>query len=339
MSIVSAKELPGRGGVIGQDSNRHFVFYVDSNDTTEHDIYRHRLCPKYGSRHPNQRFNLYYLKPGDLSIQQGTGNEKWKWTVEAKYTRLEPNEPKPDEQPDPANSDVEEPDWQPHVSVDFEEYAWPITLSLKTDNSAFDADSAGGFGGYPPVNSALEPYDPPIEIFRQNAVIRVTRNLGLRSRLWKDANTLKNTVNVDKFEFRRGTFVLPVEKNQCRIKIRIGEQETYITKTGKEKGYANLEVQFVINEQTWNIDVLDAGSKYLSTAGKTIAQRITDDDWGLAVGTDQKPILDDENNNTYGLLAGDGTRLPAGAAAVFNRYPGYFKANHSSFFKRLIRRV
>lgn len=339
--IVDVKEVAGRSGTIGEESTRTFIFYTNSTSHSERDIYFHRVCPRIGSQHPDRRFSRFFLKRGDLTISQGTGSERLKWTVVAKYTQLDPGEEEPEEQPDAAKGDAEEPDFQPHVTVEFEEYSSPIDLGINVgaQSTSFDEDSPAGVGAYPVVNSALEPYETPPEIFKQNAIIRVTRNLGLRSSLWKAANDLRNTINTDKFTFRRGTFVLKIYSNQCRIKIRVGEQEEYQTKTGKTKQYASLEVQFIIDQRTWNIDVLDYGTVYLDTAGKTIETRISDNDWGLAGGTEQVPIEDKNRNRVQGLLDGTGEKLTNGEAAVFNRYPGYDKAKHASFFKRMTRRV
>lgn len=336
--ITGFKELAGRSGVIGEDSTRSFLFFTDSPNHTEHDIYFNRNCPRIGSQHPNRKFSLFYLKRGNLTVSQRSGSERLLWDVVAKYTQLEAGEEPPEEQTEPQASEFEEPDFQPHVSIEFEDYSAPIELGINT-SGAYDADSPAGFGAYPVVNSALEPYETPPEIFKQNTIIRVTKNMRLRNSLWKTARSLKNTVNTDRFTYRRGTYVESVEPYQCRLKIRIGEQQEYRDKSGRLRSYANLECQFIIKEITWNVDILDHGTVYLDTPGKTIATRIADDDWGLAGGTKQLPIEDDNRNNIPGLLDGTGERLTAGEASVFNRYPGYRNEKHASFFRRITRRL
>ena len=74
MSISFVTELSGRGGTIGEDSERKLVFQSDSALDTEYDVYQNRNCPKIGSRHPNRRFSLFFLKRGDLSITQSDSN-------------------------------------------------------------------------------------------------------------------------------------------------------------------------------------------------------------------------------------------------------------------------
>lgn len=340
MSISFVKELSGRGGTIGEDSERKLIFQSDSALDTEYDVYQNRNCPKIGSRHPNRRFSLFFLKRGDLSITQSDSN--WaRWDVEATYTQLEPGEPEPEEEQDfnePSQDESDQPDFNPDVSVEFEDYTTPLNFAVNT-TAVFDADSPGGTGAYPVVNSALEPYNPPPEVFRQNTIIRVSRNLALSSSLWSDALDLKNTINTDTFSWRRGPAKITVQPKQCRIKTRFGNQIEYRSKTGKKSFYANLEVQFTIKPETWNIDLLDVGTVYLSTAGKSVNLRINDDDWSLASGTTQIPITDDENNRVQGLLNGSGIQVTTGGNSFFNRYPGYYEAKHSAFFKRLTRRA
>ncbi len=344
MSIVAAKEIPGRSGTIGEDSTRSFIFYSDRDTDNERDVYFHRMCPRIGSQHPNSRFGLFYLKRGDLTITQGTGrSEKRKWMAVAKYTQLAPGEDPPEEQPDATDGgESEEPDFQPQTTVEFEDFSAPIDLGINVNQgdseSQFDDTVAAGFGAYPVVNSAMEPYETPPEIFKQNIIIRTTRNVALSSSLWKDAYKLRNTINTDKFSYRHGTAKIDVLANQCRVKIRFGEIEQYKSKTGKLRQYANLEVQFIVKRETWNIDILDFGTVELDTAGKTISQRIADDDWGIASGVEQVPITDKNENRVQGLLDGTGVKLTNGDAAVFNRYPGYFKKKQASFFKRITKR-
>lgn len=333
------KELPGRGGTVGEDSTRVYIFQSTTGLDSEYEVYKNRYCPKIGSRHPNSRFNLFYLKRGNLKITQGDGNLHYYWTVEAEYTQLENGEDPPQEEQDfnqPSEAEIDQPDFSPNVSIEFEDYSAPLEYALNLTGQ-FDADSPGGFGAYAVVNSALEKYNPPPEVFRQNAVIRVSRNLALSSSLWRDALDVRNTINTDSFTWRRGPARIEIKPKQSRIKIRIGEQQEYRSKTNKKKSYANLEVQFAIKRETWNLDLLDVGSVYLDTAGKTIAQRIADDDWGIAGGTKQLPITDDDSNRINGLLNGQGEKLAAGAASKFNRYSGYVEKRQGSFFKRITR--
>jgi len=337
--ITFITELQGRGGTIGEDSTRTFKFKSDNAADSEYDVYKNRNCPNIGSQHPSNRFRLFYLKRGDLTISQSDSN--WQsWTVEAKYTQLEGDEAPPEEEQDfdePSKDEKDQPDFNPKISVEFEDFSKPLEYAIDTDY-VYDEDSPASTGKYPVVNSALEPYNPPPEVFRQNTLIRVSRNLKLSSRLWGDALDLRNTINLDKFTWRRGPAVIDVKPKQCRIKIRIGEQIDYRTKTGKKSAYANLEVQFVIKKESWNIDLLDQGSQYLDTAGKSINLRIFDDDWAIASGTKILPI-EVAGERSLGLLDGTGEKLATGGAKFFNRYTGYNTAGHKAFFKKITRRV
>ena len=337
MSVVDFKEVRGRTGRIGIQSTRNFVAWSDSTGDNEYVIRRFRQCPNVWSHHPDRtRFRDYYVKSGDdIEIEQDS--DVWNlWRITVTYRRLEAGEEPEQEQTSDDAGEFEEPDFSPHVSVDFEDFSAPLDLALNIEGN-YESQNPAGTGAYPVVNSALEPYETPPEVFKQNAVIRVTRNLGLRSKLWKQALDLRNTVNTDRFTYRSGTFVLPVEAGQSRIKIRRGEVEEYKKRSGRTSKYANLEVQFIVKKETWYVDILDFGTVYLSTAGKTIAERQTDNDWGLAVSTDQIPIKDDEGNRIQGLLDGSGEQLSNGDNSEFNRYKGYLEKKHSSFFKSLTR--
>ncbi len=326
--ITFVKERAGRGGTVGEDSTRIYVFESSTGTDSEYEVYRNRSCPKIGSRHPNSRFNLFYLKRGDLKIKSIAGG--YYWSVEAKYTQLKPGEPEPEEEQDfqgPETPEVDLPDFQPDVTLDFEDYPVPFERAKKAD---------GTF--YPVVNSALEKVNNA-EVNIQSAVIRVTRNLHLTSLLWRDALNLGNTINSDTFDYQLGTAKLPIFQYESRIKIRFGSIQEYTDKRGKKQEYASLEVQFAINSDTWKVQLLDVGSVKLSTSGKSIAQRITDNDWGLAGGTTQDPIEDASNNKILGLLDGRGQLLAAGDPSSFNTYDGYIEAKHKDFYNRLTKRV
>lgn len=341
MAITAYKEEPGRNGVIGSESVRTFIFWSNNSNDTEHDIYRHFACPRIGSRHPNPRFIDYFLKPGDLSISQGSGKEWAKWTVEATYKRLKRGEEEPKEQPDPADSDVNIPDFNPRISIDFEDYSAPIDLGINVGNQdGYDTagNTAAGVGAYPVVNSAIEPYETPPEMFKQNAIIRVARNVKLNDRRLKDAQRLRNTINTDEFEARLGQFRQEVKPYQGRLKIRLGERQTYQDEDGDEEQYLELECQWVTKQEGWKIFLLDTGSYYLDPSGKSFSTRVADNDWSIASGTDKVPFKDKEQNRSLGLLNGSGAQISSGDPATFNEIPSYFEKQHAAFFKRMTRR-
>ena len=330
MSITFLKEVSGRGGTIGEESELKYIFQSDSVTDSEYDVYRHTKCPKIGGRHPNSRFGLFYLKRGELEIEQSTSN--WaRWDVTANYTQLEPGEAPPQEQQD-FTQDVDEaelPDFEPKISLEFEEFSKPLEFAI---NPATDEPA------YPVVNSALEKYSPLPEVFRMNTTIRVFRNVDSNSNLLSDALELNGTINTDEFTFRRGRARIEVTAEQCRIKARLGEEQKYRTRTGRESYYTGLEVQFNIKPDTWKLKLLDAGTVFLSTGGKNIATRIADNDWGLAGGTTQKPFEDLNGNKIQGLLSGTGTKLGASQAAFFNQYDGYVTKKHKTFYEAITRK-
>lgn len=329
--ITFVTEKAGRSATVGQDSSRIYIFESSDGLDTEYDVYRHSKCPKIGSQHPNSKFKFYFIKRGNLKIRDSAGG--YFWTVEAKFTPIKPSAPKPEEEQDftnPTEEDEEtqnnEPDFSPHVTLDFEDYPIPFEFARKADGTK-----------YPVVNSALEKISNA-EINTQTAVIRVTRNILLKDSLWKNALSLGNTVNYDRFDYRLGPTKLAILPYESRLKIRFGEELVYLDKKRKFQSYAQMECQFSIRGETWRQQLLDVGSVELSVSGKTIQQRIADDDWALASGTKQEPIEDLNNNKVLGLLDGQGKKLAVGANAVFNTYDGYPTAAHRDFYNRLTRR-
>lgn len=334
MAIVFHGVMPGFESTPGVSETYRYLFRSTDHRDRSIDVQRNRYCPRPGMQHPSN--NFMFLKRDDLTITQSSGNEWFKWEVEARFTALEPGEPKPEEeQPNAQPAESEQPDFQPHVTIHYEDYSAPLEFAKKA--GVYDADSKAGL--VPVVNSALEPYETPPEIFKQNTIIRITRNLSLRSSIWKDVKTLKNTINTDTYTFKRGTFKETVGPYMGRMKFNIGDQVEYRDKNGKERQYANLECQIVVNPETWKVDILDYGTYQLSTAGKTIAQRITDDDWALAGGTTKQPFKDEEKDKIYELLDGTGRQLGTGDNSFFNRYDGYEETKHKAFFKRITKRV
>lgn len=337
MTITYVKEVSGRAGTVGEESTRSFIFTSDTAFDSEYDVYRNINCPKIGSRHPNSRFSLFYLKRGDLTISQSSSN--WaRWDVEAKYTIPDPNEPTPQVEQDFSQIDeIEQPDFTPKISVDFEDFSSPLENAIRQPDSPSSKETISDLAAFPVVNSALEKYIPVPEVFRENVIIRVTRNLKSSSALISDALDLRNTINSDAFSFTRGPARIDITPYHCRIKVRLSEEQEYRTKQDKKAKYTPLEVQFKVSANSWKIKLLDYGTYYLSASGKNIETRKVDNDWGLASGVTQKPFTDDENNRTQGYLNGTGQQLGASQAPAFNEYDGYIIKKHGSFYKRITR--
>lgn len=322
--------LAGYSAAVGESEVWTYMFRSDSHRDLAQDVARNRYCPRIGARHPTIRY--LFLKAGGLTITQGSGKEWNKWTVQVKYSKLDPEEEEPEEEsPTKEPTAIEQPDWKPKISVQFEEYSAPLNGKFTPSSGSYGEQEAVTSASFAPVvNSALEPYETPPEIIRVNTIVDVRINLPIGDAVWKEIPAINNTINSDSFEFKRGKYVQRFVPKSIRLKCSIGPEIEYKDKRGKKKSYSELNCQFVENRESWRVFVLDYGSYYLSQAGKSINLRTSDNDWELTSGTTKIPFTDVENNAKFGLLAGDGQQA---TTSFFNEYSGYTEKPHAKFFK------
>lgn len=332
MSIFFEGIKAGFTGTHGEQETWNYIFRSDNADDRPLDVFRHRRCPKVGDRHPT--LNYLWLKTGGLSIRQ---DSVWsRWTVTVNWTKLENGEdpPQPENPGDP--QDIEQPDFNPIVTVHFEEYQKPVN-----GNDVFSTkEGTEGERITQPVavvNSALEPYDPPPTSIRMNPILRMQRNVHLNSGYWKDATELLNTVDVKGWEYRRGKFKLEVKPYESRLKFSVGDAKSYRTRTGKLKEYATLTCEAVINRETWRLKLLDAGSYYLKNQpAKSITTRIENNDWVIDPAA-EKVAFEADGQPKLGLLDGLGNSLDKSSfkELAYNEYQAYkyVDGDHGKFIK------
>lgn len=357
----------GRTVAVGESETINYIFRSDdSNDTTK-DLLRHRSCPRIWSKHPD--YKLLYLKKGGRSISQGSGSEWTRWVVEATYTVLTPKEKEqeqngtlPNEGKDTDFSDSSDEfqgsgvDWFPKFSLTFEDYPTPMMIAFD-----FNKDTALAplserkpivtTKKIPIVASNLEPYDPPPEVFQQNATIRIARNVDVGPEnpfaidLIQEAIEKKNTVNRDDFEIPivdggRGIYLIPALCS--RLKVAIGDVTPYEWSEveGTTRHYAQLECQWVVDHETWATTVLDVGTYYLDPEDPVgLKSRIETGEFSLPEDTKQRPFTDAEGNKVQGLLNGKGGKIGSGVGvgdASFNEYFGYELSDHKKLFDRML---
>ena len=346
MTIYYQGQKAGASGTLGASESISYLFRSDSHKDSSRDVFRHRKCPRIGSVHPD--YDFLYIKKDMLSVSQGSGSSWTQWTVTAKYSALEENEEKPTEEKEvdkSTNEDGNTPDFQPKVSLSFDDFPSPLNISYNIDELDSQGNiKAGNKRETPPVASNLEPYDPPPEIFRQNATIRVARNLPIRNELFEKAMELRNTVNTKAFDFSlssQSPKLLTIGKLQCRLKVAIGQVSEYQERK-KTKLYAQLEAQFVINIDTWKTQVLDYGTYEMKPddrpRGGGLAERMKSGDFTFPADSQKVAITDQDKNKIQGLLNGYGGELADDKAPKFNTYFGYALADHSNFFTKMLKR-
>jgi hypothetical protein len=357
----------GRSVSVGESETLTYVFKSDSQTDATKDLLKHRDCPRIWSKHPEYR--SLYLKKGGRSISQGSGSEWSKWTVEATYTVLTPKEkeqeqngtlPKEGKETDFSESTNESEgsgvDWFPKFSMTFEDYPTPMMIAFDFNRETAENETAMDEKGavtkkIPIVASNLEPYDPPPEVFQQNATVRIARNvdvgpnnpLGLD--LLEECISKKNTVNESGFEIPvidGGKRIYLIPALCSRLKIAIGDVTPYewSAVAGTTRHYAQLECQWVIDHETWSTTVLDVGTYYLDPEDPVgLKSRIDSGQFSLPPDTKQRPFTDAEGNKVQGLLNGKGGKIGSGVGvgdASFNEYFGYELSDHKKLFDKML---
>jgi len=345
MTIYYEGQLAGRSGTLGADETLSYLFRSDNRRDGSPVVARHRKCPRIGGQHPD--YDFLYIKNGGLTIAQGSGSEWNKWTVTAKFEKLDEDEEKPEPTKDVTKQESQVPDFDPHISLTFEDYSTPLLVSNAYELIGSEIDLKKNALKKPKktpcVASNLEPYDPPPEVFRQNATLVVRRNFRLTARKkFKDVTALRNTVNNGPFTVRlggkQGVSLIDVELLQSRLKVAIGEVQKYKSRTGKTIPYAEIECQFCIKEEGWMTSILDYGTYHLDPVPATSLQaRIRDSDFVFPASTDKIPFKDAEQNRTIGMLNGYGGELSDASAVTYNDYLGYPIGDHSKLYTNLTR--
>jgi hypothetical protein len=325
--------------VVGESARVTYVFKSTTTRDNELSVYNNRYCPKVWQEHPEYR--SLFVKPGDISISQTSPKDWTRWEVDATFSVLTAAEERDrQESEEDGGRERDEPNWDVHVSVSYDDLSVPVK-DIEVYNRYLDTLDV-----HPVVNSALQPYDTPPEIFKQDITINISRNVPVEFGILKELDEWSNTINIEEWEFRHQHVKVKIPKGFGRLKFRLGENARYepkdFNKTAKKsdptKWYCPLEAQIVVKSQDdWNLKLLDIGTYELEGGDMSHAVRVAVNNW--TTDKKKKPFYDDDDNRKMELLDGAAKKLKKSAKPVYNTYYPYIEKNHKAFAKRMTRKI
>lgn len=201
----------------------------------------------------------------------------------------------------------------PKIEYDFESFKLALpgkpVQSVTSYGNSGDGSTSGIIthwgGGI--TNSAGEPFDPPPEIEASRPVVTFTRN----EPSFSTAIAVKfiNSVNRDPWN--------ALEQRTAMLKGIKAHLEVRKTTTfnGVDIPYFPVTYQFVLRRETWDLQLLNIGTYYLSAAATF------DSDGNVTNSVAKIPFLQG-GNPTKGLLKLDGTKVTDGVP-TYRRYRVY----------------
>lgn len=280
MAVLWFKEIhKGRGGseaIQGKSQTvaqhtRGFLCVTDNNYDDENVVMNHADCPRVGDLHPNN--SDAYCR--EVSAKNEEYSKKV-WTVEAKYTT--------------------------ESEISITPAAEPAEITWDTEN--YQRPYFKDRSGYGIVNSAGDPYDPPIEGDDSRWVATITKNLDFVPS-W--ILTYRDAVNASAFTLDG----LAIPAGAAKImSIKIGKWEKRSI-----FWYRPVTISLAIDSNGWAVSVLDAGFREKSSTNRV---NIKNDG-------------DGEDITAPVPLNGSGAKLsnPTPATCVFNTFNIYNQKDFS----------
>lgn len=329
-----------------------WLFLSDDQTDTSLMLYQNKDAVRIYDVHP-----VYdWMHCVDLSTIQGSGKESNKWILRATYERLpEPESEKPKSQKPPTKStpvpvpgekdpgdldeDDEPPNFDPQISITFEEFSKPLRSAFTAVEAQSRAFKVPIKGSISVVNSALAPYDPPPEVQEQFPIIDIRANVLTTSSLFSVIGEYGNRINTDAFRYVEGKYELKVTERAGRMRYTIGPTIKYFDNRDLSfKFYRELNIQIVVKENGgWTVDPLDYGSYYVETELPrfTIQERIDASNFAHQTDAQFIPFEDANRQPILGLLDGKGDELADGSPPFFNSYKGYFENQFLPLLKKV----
>lgn len=202
------------------------------------------------------------------------------------------------------------------VTVEYSNDPRKIQLTVTNSSEPWDADPLFSYDfirrdmvleydsdGDPVVNSAGDPFDPPIMIEKVSRKITIKRATKATYNP-ETAADLIDTINSDAVTVNGETIAL----GNARLLRWEGSDNIYYDDTGSEQVYQDETIEIEVNIAGHDLDVLDMGYRYRPTAGSN-------------------PVKDTDENGTITptpiFLNADGTKATSSTANVltFSPYP------------------
>jgi hypothetical protein len=289
--ILVGERRQERQGEQREDGSRQYrrIFYVQTDRVTDG-----QMIVLQASALP-QLFDGYNVT-GEIDLQARCIHRAPKqigprnWEVEIEYDTKRDKKTQKDPKDDSSGNQTDPNDWWPKVSVTYEISQKPCTTSMQEPTS--QADGKPAFIGV--VNSAGEPFDPPVMMDIATPVL--TFELSKQAFNWLQVADYVNAVNSDNFWGAQ-----PRQFKICQISTpglssrSVNQQTVY---------YYPVTIEMKFKRETWDIDVLDAGTYYLDGGAK-------------------KAFLTAEGQPYIGRLDGAGAALGIAAADKFKTFRVY----------------
>ena len=265
MSVVDVHErFHSRSGSEGESSvNIKRVFHVvvdDVNDdyTTIRD-YGGSDLPKMWKELPN---DSNYVVKGIEAKPMGGEGDQFDWEVTYSYSNRDNTDPSADET---ANDPTDLP---PEIDFDFD-----VVDEVVENAYAKGADIGTGQGirnspSVPVLNSARDPFDPPVTEEDYRLIINIKRNEKPDDFDPNLAAEYQGTINIKQI------MIAGVSIAEYEGLLRMYKGSVAWNASGNE--YWVVNYQIVVNRKTWIKMILDRGY-YTYVYGVTVRQRIKDD--------------------------------------------------------------
>lgn len=240
MSVVSVKALAEqRGGeqsfdgkIFRKSGKKSYLAACDSASDDETIIFASEDIPGLFTQHLLDA-TLYVKKRSAEFVAASPATSRWYWRVTIEYDNVWDC--------DPATLSTT-PTSRPDV--------WK--LSFAKSSRAVEEDTEGAAI----INSAGDPYNPPLEADLSRPVITITTNRSSFS--LANAVTLQDAINSTDWVTSHGTFAARTAK--CS-----GVEATEQFENGSL--YISITFTVELNYDTWDTDVLDQGFRYLDSNG------------------------------------------------------------------------
>lgn len=322
MAVVYTKELfPNRRGSDNISRQRTYtrIFEVRTDDPND-DAFTAGAgtgIPRNGEEHPSDPFATMI----DISAEQ-MEDDFTLWVVTCLYESSPPEDQQREALTYDANGDPAE---NPGASGNFEREDNPLLRPASwrtTHEKVMEVVYRGvtDFGWIVPgpavVNSAGDPFDPPLMEERSYKVVTITKNVALDNPIlsWDIQEDYQDSVNSDEYRGRRiGTLKIDAIDVESAIENRLS--------------YAIVHVIVKFRPDGWKRSIIDAGYREIvlidpdGGGPQEFPQHIRDQ-WGNLIGSPK-------------LLDGSGQQLPFGEDPVFLTFQTKRSMPFATFFAYL----
>lgn len=279
MAVVSCKPKTGvprgraRSEGVGEEARRIFgyeaEFIVQVDDLEDGpgvviDFFNgSEDWPKLGTPYSFGNDPVDYSVRCSLIDPQRTTEDPYTYIAKVAWTDLQSQTQKPDENGNETNNPLL---WRDEIEIDWMQRMVPATDAIyregfKVGGKSAEKYPAGKVGL--PVNSALEPFDPPFEKEDAFRVVRWTKYMG--EYVGSTYENLKNAVNDADFVINKPKLKYYDKWN--KYAARLASISAALSYENQITHWKMVFVFLIDNELTWRPRILDRGMNYRADVG------------------------------------------------------------------------